>query len=118
MTTFSEIKTRHAAATPGPHYWDGYGGMVTRNPMHIETGEANVLWVHHLGGVGCRPEDQAFTAGAHGDVGNLMRALTLACARISDSDQTYEEANTSEGWADVFLTSAIPTPACQAESES
>lgn len=35
------------------------------------------------------------------------RALRLACERIADSDQTYEEANTSEGWEEVFISRAI-----------
>ena len=33
----------------------------------------------------------------------LERALLLACERIADSAQSYEEANTPEGWCEEFI---------------
>lgn len=36
----------------------------------------------------------------------LEQALLLACQRIADSAQTYEEANTAEGWCEVFIQKA------------
>jgi hypothetical protein len=36
----------------------------------------------------------------------LEQALMLACRRIADSGQSYEEANTPEGWRDVYLAAA------------
>ncbi len=40
------------------------------------------------------------------DIETLDRALMFACKRIADSDQTYEEANTPDGWRDVFIRRA------------
>ena len=37
---------------------------------------------------------------------HLEVGLKAACERIADSGQTYEEANTAEGWFDHFM--AIP----------
>ena len=34
------------------------------------------------------------------------RALLLACERIADGPQEYHEANTPEGWAEVFMEAA------------
>jgi len=36
----------------------------------------------------------------------LRKALALACARIADGPQKYHEANTPEGWAEVFVAAA------------
>ncbi len=36
----------------------------------------------------------------------LERALMLACRRIADSQQRYEEANTPEGWCEEFIRRA------------
>lgn len=36
----------------------------------------------------------------------LDRALMLACRRIADSNQSYEEANTPEGWYEEFVRQA------------
>lgn len=36
----------------------------------------------------------------------LRLALSLACARIADGPQTYSEANTPEGWAEVYIKEA------------
>ncbi len=37
------------------------------------------------------------------------KALELACMKISDSNQIYEEADTAEGWKNLFLTKAKVT---------
>lgn len=34
------------------------------------------------------------------------RALLLACERIADGPQQYHEANTPEGWAELFVQAA------------
>lgn len=36
----------------------------------------------------------------------LEKALELACRRVADSPQRYEEANTAEGWYEVFIRQA------------
>jgi hypothetical protein len=36
----------------------------------------------------------------------LEVALRLACERIADSAQAYEEVNSAEGWASVFIEAA------------
>jgi hypothetical protein len=36
----------------------------------------------------------------------LKRALLLACERIADSPQSYEEANTPDGWFEEFTKRA------------
>lgn len=36
----------------------------------------------------------------------LSTALDLACDRIADSDQTYEECTTADGWRDRFMAAA------------
>jgi len=46
----------------------------------------------------------------------LKRALLLACQRIADSSQVYEEVNTVDGWYEVFVrhaTSEHQTPAAK-----
>ena len=39
-------------------------------------------------------------------IGVLERALRLACERVADSPQTYEEANSADGWFRVFVAAA------------
>lgn len=36
----------------------------------------------------------------------LRAALLLACERIADGPQEYHEANTPEGWVDVYMEEA------------
>lgn len=36
----------------------------------------------------------------------LQEALILACRRIADGAQAYHEANTPDGWAEVFVKAA------------
>lgn len=36
----------------------------------------------------------------------LRNALDMACDRISDSPQKYEEANTKEGWVETYISQA------------
>jgi len=36
----------------------------------------------------------------------LEAALMLACKRIADSQQTYEEADSAEGWYDRYVREA------------
>jgi hypothetical protein len=37
----------------------------------------------------------------------LRTALLIACERIADGPQRYDEANTATGWAEVFQKAAI-----------
>lgn len=56
-----------------------------------------------------RPGEFAKGDGNRGDsdrVATLQRALLLACDRIADGPQQYHEANTAEGWAEVFTDAA------------
>ena len=36
----------------------------------------------------------------------LKKALLLACQRIAESSQVYEEVNTADGWYEVFIKHA------------
>jgi hypothetical protein len=36
----------------------------------------------------------------------IRKALLLACQRIADSSQFYEEVNTADGWYEVFIKHA------------
>jgi hypothetical protein len=47
----------------------------------------------------------------------LKKALLLACQRIADNSQVYEEVNTADGWYQVFIKHAESehkTPAIKA----
>lgn len=37
----------------------------------------------------------------------LRKALMLACERVADGPQLYHEANTPDGWADVYIAAAL-----------
>jgi hypothetical protein len=46
----------------------------------------------------------------------FKKALLLACQRIAESSQLYEEINTAEGWYEVFVkhaTAEHQTPAAK-----
>ncbi|WP_313415985.1 hypothetical protein [Stenotrophomonas sp.] len=42
----------------------------------------------------------------YNEVEVLKQALKIACERIADGPQRYHEANTPEGWCDVFVQRA------------
>lgn len=46
------------------------------------------------------------TTTTHPDTETLSRALDLACRRLADSGQSYEEADTAEGWRERLIEEA------------
>lgn len=50
--------------------------------------------------------ESAFNDGKAEGKKEMEAALRLACERIADSDQTYEEAKTADDWMQHFLEAA------------
>ena len=78
-----EISARREAATPGPWFYDGFGKMVTTEPIIV----GNIICDAPDGfdeSMSRWPNNANFIAHSRGDVERLEKALRVAVTALSD----------------------------------